>query len=617
MADGEALTEPLSGQGDVRDTEPTAVEESDGETCAPAAGESSATQMPHGGGRRASNESHESNEAACATSASSYDPAVGEEEAQQPGDAAHTGSTGSTAGIVRVTFLLPPEEFSHTLEVSINDSVAQLAFSILHKLGLHTNSQSQLLFLNHSPMLQQDTFSDLGIHSGEHVTLRVSSADEHEHEPANDRDEHPLRSNDPASDEISTSHAEREGGVHDDEHALASACLSAGSLLVEVDQTQQETKPYFGGYRSTLTGTVFHHASTQAKSGLSLRQRRPEGTPIRYKRETQKKEWITRSTQTKREAATQMQRKDLVLDKPADVVVHPRPEDYVTAQGYEGLKDSKAVEIQRWVRGWLSRREAAKVACLKTEHEQFYREEEWRAQREHEEQAKREMDRRKNPRTKADFHVLYSELEQWCKQETDNIKTSNITQEEKQKALQGLVQKKTRLLQTIDRLKIKASKENAEKRTDATLAKLAAPKQWHLRDGKTIHVHTPSTTRAAKLKQLYSGLKSKSATIDERLEVLRQVKSAVKEFKTNLTQELTQLIDREADLLDRGRSTRTLNGLRKRIKSLFLQSTQQPDFNPEIKQYTIEPQEQLTAPSLKVQKISSQKREKENATPRQ
>jgi hypothetical protein len=213
--------------------------------------------------------------------------------------------------------------------------------------------------------------------------------------------------------------------------------------------------------------------------------------------------------------------------------------------------------------------------------------------------------------------VLYSELEQWCKQETDNIKTSDITQEEKQKALQGLVQKKTRLLQTIDRLKIKASKENAEKRTDATLAKLAAPKQWHLRDGKTIHVHTPYTTRAAELKQLYSGLKSKSATIDERLEVLRQVKSAVKEFKTNLTQELTQLIDREADLLDRGRSTRTLNGLRKRIKSLFLQSMQQPDFNPESKQYTIEPQEQLTAPSLKVQKISSQKREKENATPRQ
>ena len=43
-----------------------------------------------------------------------------------------------------------------------------------------------------------------------------------------------------------------------------------------------------------------------------------------------------------------------------------------------------------------------------------------------------------------------------------------------------------------------------------------------------------------------------------------------KEFDCNLTREIVDLIDREADMLNRGRSEISLEGLRKRLSNLFL-----------------------------------------------
>lgn len=50
--------------------------------------------------------------------------------------------------------------------------------------------------------------------------------------------------------------------------------------------------------------------------------------------------------------------------------------------------------------------------------------------------------------------------------------------------------------------------------------------------------------------------------VDERLDVLLHVKWTVKEYNTKLSKDLTELIDREADLLNRGRSDQALEGLR-------------------------------------------------------
>ena len=108
---------------------------------------------------------------------------------------------------------------------------------------------------------------------------------------------------------------------------------------------------------------------------------------------------------------------------------------------------------------------------------------------------------------------------------------------------------------------------------------MSSPKKWDLSNGRVVQVHTPFTTRAKELAQLYNGLNLPLLTTDERLDVLLHVKWTVKEFDCNLTREIVELIDREADLLNRGRSPKTMEGLRKRISSLFLAFIETPEFN--------------------------------------
>jgi hypothetical protein len=60
----------------------------------------------------------------------------------------------------------------------------------------------------------------------------------------------------------------------------------------------------------------------------------------------------------------------------------------------------------------------------------------------------------------------------------------------------------TKLLQTIDRLKLAAGKENRSTRIARTLASMAAPKQWELQNGNKVEVQTPLTVRAAELMQV-------------------------------------------------------------------------------------------------------------------
>ena len=55
----------------------------------------------------------------------------------------------------------------------------------------------------------------------------------------------------------------------------------------------------------------------------------------------------------------------------------------------------------------------------------------------------------------------------------------------------------------------------------------------------------------------------------------------LQEHDCKLTQEIIELIDREADLLMRGVKEINLAGLRKRISTLFLQYIKTPTFNAE------------------------------------
>jgi phosphoribulokinase len=94
---------------------------------------------------------------------------------------------------------------------------------------------------------------------------------------------------------------------------------------------------------------------------------------------------------------------------------------------------------------------------------------------------------------------------------------------------------------------------------------------------------------------LLSGL-----SIDERLDILLHVKWTVKEFECALSREIVELVDREADLLNRGRKDSSLTGLRQRLANLFLQFVETPEFNPEAVQYQRVPLEFTSRPLVKL-----------------
>ena len=102
---------------------------------------------------------------------------------------------------------------------------------------------------------------------------------------------------------------------------------------------------------------------------------------------------------------------------------------------------------------------------------------------------------------------------------------------------------------------------------------------------------TPYTIRAQELRDIYNSINMKYLTQDERLDVLLTLKHTVKEHDCKLSQEIIELIDREADLLMRGVKEQNLDGLRKRISTLFLQYLKTPTFNPEIARLLKVPQD--------------------------
>jgi hypothetical protein len=62
-------------------------------------------------------------------------------------------------------------------------------------------------------------------------------------------------------------------------------------------------------------------------------------------------------------------------------------------------------------------------------------------------------------------------------------------------------------------------------------------------------------------------------------------KWTVGEFDAPLTKDIKELVDREADLLNRGRPTKSMEKLRSRLNNLFLEFLQSPLYNPRARDF--------------------------------
>lgn len=173
----------------------------------------------------------------------------------------------------------------------------------------------------------------------------------------------------------------------------ATAAPATGRTLYGVAVTNETArKPYLGGYRHKLSGSVFHNAATQTPREP---RRDWEGKPPKFHRDTQTVVQKTRSQQSKRESGTQMQRRDLYLDDRLDREVAPRP--YFSAAQLDELKLRKTVVIQCYWRGFMARKRVRGMwEALNAKREQVRAAEE--KQREEEEaKRQREFERRMRP----------------------------------------------------------------------------------------------------------------------------------------------------------------------------------------------------------------------------
>ena len=209
---------------------------------------------------------------------------------------------------------------------------------------------------------------------------------------------------------------------------------------------------------------------------------------------------------------------------------------------------------------------------------------------------RKEIKRRLHPKTPTDFKLLKKELDTWVQTETIRIKSSNLSDEDKTLALQELLHKEISLLQNIEKLKISANIENRTEKIADFLKKMSSDKKWKAYDGHYINVQTVLTLTASKLEKQFKKLNS-STTVDVRLANLLEFKKLMeehnKEFPCSLIQKILELIERESDMLQRGRPDSSLEGLRQRLNNLYLNFIETPTFNPEAQRFQIIPKDYL------------------------
>lgn len=149
-----------------------------------------------------------------------------------------------------------------------------------------------------------------------------------------------------------------------------------------------------------------------------------------------------------------------------------------------------------------------------------------------------------------------------------------------------LLASETKALQSIQQLKVAANKTNYENKTSTMLSLMTQPHRWRLSDGHVANVQTPEIQRAKELMDLVQQLSAPVSNVDARLQVLLKVKWCVQGVVTcTLTHSLTELLDREADLLNRGRPLASMEALRLRVRNLFLQFVEDPAYNPRARDF--------------------------------
>ncbi|NWV48382.1 IQUB protein, partial [Daphoenositta chrysoptera] len=350
-------------------------------------------------------------------------------------------------------------------------------------------------------------------------------------------------------------------------------------------------KPFLGGFRNISTGVEFHNAGSQTKP-----KKRPDKGIQVFCKETQTVVEKNNQQQTRNTTSTQMTKIGLYVSNMTDKLITPGK--YFTAEEYHKRRLEAVIVIQKYFRRWHAINLVQSLMEQKRLRLAREAQEELQKKREKEEKLRREYKKKLNPKTKEDFELLYHDLELWMQEETERINRT-LTGAERKAALCALLEEETELIACIGMHKLNANVENQQKAILQLLEfyklflKCAQPRRWKAFDGKITEMDTQNTLRGKELLEIYRSISTKDIPKDERISVLLTLKCTVKEHECKLTQEIVALIDREVDLMSREVKECNLEGLRKRICTLFLQYIKIPEFNPEVAGLLKVPQDPL------------------------
>ncbi|XP_045420875.1 IQ and ubiquitin-like domain-containing protein isoform X2 [Lemur catta] len=258
----------------------------------------------------------------------------------------------------------------------------------------------------------------------------------------------------------------------------------------------------------------------------------PEKTSV-FCRDTQTVFQRRKLQQTTNTTSTQMTKIGVYVSNITDKLV--KPGIYFSAAEYHAKRLKAVIVLQTYYRQWHARTLVENLRRQKMLRLEWEAQEELRKIREKEEWMRLDYYRRHNPKTNEDFELLYNALELWRQEEVTRINQS-FTGAERKAALCEILEKETQIIASIGR-----------------------------------HRYIAYTER-------------QDAAVQTFLD---------KEHECKLTHDILELIDREVDLMMRGVKHHNLEGLRKRIATLFLHYIKTPLFNPEVAKHLKVPQDPL------------------------
>ncbi|XP_075994006.1 IQ motif and ubiquitin-like domain-containing protein [Genypterus blacodes] len=479
-----------------------------------------------------------------------------EEEEEPPVKADDLGNVTATVKVVLV-----PEGQVMTVAFAIGLSMQELKRHFSSE--LRVPQEVLQVSLDGRALEEQQSLMDLGARPHGSIRLEMSST-----HPS----DHPLRPLRPPE--------------HDNMPDVITVRVQTGKgdfqeVVVEIERPPQQ-KAFLGGFRHRLTGAEYHHAATQTPP-----KRRPHRGVVAFSRDTQTVQDSSQSQQSPVSVSTQMTGIGCYISCVNDKLVAPG--NYITADAYHSRRLRAAIRLQAWARRWLARRAVDQLRSRRDVRLAWMDMQERRRKEEKEEQLRDRQRRWMNPRSREDFNLLYHALEKWRLEEEQQINVS-LRGAERKAALCSLLEQETELIATIGRHHIIAQNENYDKAIEKFLNKCAGPHQWRAANNRKIEVESEHTIRARALRDLYYDVNASSISREQRTDILTALKHTTQEHQSQLSRDLVELIDREVDLMTRGVKPTSLQGLRKRISTLFLQLIKTPAFNPEASRLLKVPQ---------------------------